>query len=323
MEPLLKITNLYKEYEKVIAVNDISLEIAHGSIFGLLGPNGAGKTSLIRMLTGITIPDKGNFTLKLTENSDFDTLSRMIGYLPEERGLYPDMKISEQLEFLGRIKGLSKKEVKEKMMEYSEKLGITDWLEKKAQELSKGMQQMVQFVATIFYEPDLIILDEPFTGLDPINSNKMTQIIKDLQANSKTIIFSTHRLEQVEDICENIALINKGKIILEGSIRDIKHRFKKNIFQVDYIGTPQISSISDIEVLSSDQNKILLHDISASPNANALLRRLLDHIEIVSFIEILPSLSEIFIDCVNITATETDSDDITVPIQSTTGDSHE
>jgi ABC-2 type transport system ATP-binding protein len=276
------------------------------------------------MLTGITIPDRGKFTLKLTENSDFETLSRMIGYLPEERGLYPDMKISEQLEFFGRIKGLSKREVAEKMIEYSEKLGISDWLSKKASELSKGMQQMVQFVATIFYEPDLIILDEPFTGLDPINSNKMTQIIKDLQAAGKTIIFSTHRLEQVEDICENIALINKGKIILEGSIRDIKHRFKKNIFQVDYTGTPQISSISDVEVLSSDQYKILLHDTSAHPNANALLRRLLDHIEIVSFIEILPSLSEIFIDCVNITSTETETDDPTVTTQSTTtGDSHE
>jgi ABC-2 type transport system ATP-binding protein len=256
------------------------------------------------MLTGITIPDKGIFTLKLTENSDFETLSRMIGYLPEERGLYPDMKISEQLEFFGRIKGLSKREVADKMVEYSEKLGISDWLGKKAQELSKGMQQMVQFVSTIFYEPDLLILDEPFTGLDPINSNKMKQEILNLQAAGKTIIFSTHRMEQVEEICENIALINKGKIILDGSIRDIKHRYKKNIFAVEYVGTPNISPISDIEVLSTEKHKILLHDISPTPNANYLLKRLLDHIEIVSFVEILPSLNEIFIECVNAVSLE-------------------
>jgi ABC-2 type transport system ATP-binding protein len=322
MDSILKVINLRKEYEGVVALDDVSLEITRGSIFGLLGPNGAGKTSLIRILTGISYPDGGSFVLDKTQGNDFDTLSKMIGYLPEERGLYQDIKISEQLEFLGRIKGFSLSEVREKIAEYSKKMGIDGWLDKKAQELSKGMQQMVQFTATIFFEPSLIILDEPFTGLDPINSNKMKQALVDLQKQGKTIIFSTHRMEQVEEICEKIALINKGNIILEGSIADVKSSFKKNIYKVEYHGQIDKSQLpSDCEIIDessvevegaetetystvaqemrrSGKNSIFIKDNNASSHPSTILKKLIPHIEISSFMEILPSLNEIFIEAV-------------------------
>ena len=297
METLVKVSNITKEYEKVVALNDVSLEIQKGTIFGLLGPNGAGKTSLIRILAGITIPDKGSFTLENTDHKDFDSLSKMIGYLPEERGLYKEMTIIEQLEFFGRIKGLSKNQVIEKAKLYGDRLGITDWFEKKAKELSKGMQQMVQFVSTIFYEPSLIILDEPFTGLDPINSNKIISEIHKLREEGKTIIFSTHRMEQVEEICEDIVLINKGVIILEGKILDIKRSFKKNIYKVLYSGQNKLNSTNDFEIIEQTDNMILLQ--SKLNNTNELLKKIMECIEVNSFIEILPSLNEIFIERVN------------------------
>jgi ABC-2 type transport system ATP-binding protein len=293
---VLKVSNVTKEYEQVVALNDVSLEIEKGTIFGLLGPNGAGKTSLIRILTGITMPDKGKFTLQGTENSDFNSLSRMIGYLPEERGLYKDMKIVDQLEFFGRIKGLSKKETHEKINIYAEKIGIQDWLNKKASELSKGMQQMVQFVGTIFYEPSLIILDEPFTGLDPINSKKLQDEILNLQKEGKTIIFSTHRMEQVEEICENIALINKGQIILQGKISEIKSRYKKNIYKIHYSGI--ITTNNDFEVIEQDKDYIIVKDKCESLSANEFLKKVMEYVDVHSFVEILPTLSEIFIETV-------------------------
>ena len=293
---ILQITNMSKEYEQVVALSGINLEIEKGSIFGLLGPNGAGKTSLIRILTGITLPDSGNFILNHTEGKDFDTISSMTGYLPEERGLYPDMKINEQMEFLGQIKGLSLKVAKEKIKEYSEKLGITDYISKKAQECSKGMQQMAQFVATIFFEPNLIILDEPFTGLDPINTNKMKQEILDLQKRGTTIIFSTHRMEQVEEICENIALINKGKIILKGKILDIKKRFKKNIYKIEVNNTDNLPSTPDFEILDQDGCFITVKDNEQNSNPNELLKKIMKYFEVQSFVEILPSLNDIFIE---------------------------
>ena len=302
MQPLLKISNITKEYEKVVALNDVSLEIQKGSVFGLLGPNGAGKTSLIRILAGITIPDKGHFTLDSNEKRDFDTLSKMIGYLPEERGLYKEMTVIEQLEFFGRIKGLSKKEVTEKAQYWGERTGIIDWFDKKAQELSKGMQQMVQFTSTIFYDPTLIILDEPFTGLDPINSNKMKNLFVELQSMGKTIIFSTHRMEQVEEICDKIVLIHKGRIILEGAITDIKHKFKKHVFKVIYdnaINKQDLLSIPDIEVLDSTSNSLTIKDTSITQSKNELIKKLLTLGEIQSFKEILPALNEIFIEQVN------------------------
>jgi len=302
MDNILSITNISKYYENLTALNDVSLNINKGAIFGLLGPNGAGKTTLIRILTGINLPDKGSFTLAGTDKSDFNSLSRLIGYLPEERGLYQKMKVIEQLEFFGAIKGLHGSEAKAKIMEYSEKLGITDWHHKKARELSKGMQQMVQFVATIFFEPELIILDEPFTGLDPINTNKMKAQLTELKQAGKTIIFSTHRMEQVEEICESIALINKGKIILEGSIAEIKQQFKKNIYKVIYSGTFDHSITTDFDVLENTGDTMIIKENCGG--ANTLLKKLVEIIEVHSFIELLPSLNEIFIEQVNSTSAE-------------------
>jgi len=296
MDHFLTISNISKDYENVKALDGINLEIAKGSIFGLLGPNGAGKTSLIRILTGINLPDTGSFSLNVTEKNDFDTLSRHIGYLPEERGLYQNMKVLEQLEFFGSIKGFTKKEVTEKIHEYSEKMGITEWHQKKARELSKGMQQMVQFVATIFFEPDLIILDEPFTGLDPINTNKMKTQLSEMKNSGKTIIFSTHRMEQVEEICENIALINKGHIILSGAIADIKQRFKKNVHRLTYTGEFDTTALTDCEILEHTGNTMIIKEKQQNPEKNALLKKLVNIVEINSFIEILPSLNEIFIE---------------------------
>jgi len=296
---MLQICHVTKEFDNILALDDVSLEIKQGTIFGLLGPNGAGKTSLIRILTGILLPDKGSCQITNAEKVNFNTLSRMIGYLPEERGLYKKMKIIDQLEFFGRIKGLAKKDVFEKIYYYSEKMGIQDWLPKKAAELSKGMQQLVQFTATVFYEPSLIILDEPFTGLDPINSLKIQKEIMELQKHGKTIIFSTHRMEQVEEFCENIALINKGKIILHGNIAQIKNRFKKHLYQVQYNGESRLESNDDLEILKKEKDYMIIKDCSASQSANYLLKIIMSKLEIISFVEILPTLNEIFIDHVN------------------------
>jgi len=312
MEPILIVNNLTKEYDGVVALNNVTLEINKGTIFGLLGPNGAGKTTLIRILTGITIPDKGSYSLQNIENRDFESLSKMIGYLPEERGLYSDMNVIDQLEFFGQIKGLKSKEAREKIDYYSERMGIRDWYLKKAKDLSKGMQQMVQFTATIFYEPSLIILDEPFTGLDPLNSNKIINEIHELQKKGTTIIFSTHRLEQVEEICENIALINKGQILLEGNIFDIKQMFKKHIYRVEtkqQVSKETLTNSRDYEVI--DANGKLLHIKRTNPKVttNSIIKSLITDIEIVSFVEILPSLNDIFIEQVkNCTIENTTSD---------------
>jgi len=295
MQPILKINNLTKSYENTHALKDVNLEIEKGSIFGLLGPNGAGKTTLIRIITGIKLPDEGNFVLEGSNNKNFDTLCKQIGYLPEERGLYGEMKIIEQLEFFGQIKGLSRKEARSKIDYYSARIGIDGWYNKKAKELSKGMQQMVQFTSTIFFEPSLIILDEPFTGLDPINSDKMIKEIHELQKKGITIIFSTHRLEQVEEICQNIALINKGQIILEGKISEIKEKFKKNIYQVETKDSSKLAPTSDFEVIN--ENTIRIKD--ANSKTNNILTQLMQQAEIKSFTEILPSLTDIFIDIVS------------------------
>jgi ABC-2 type transport system ATP-binding protein len=297
MDNILRIEGLTKEYENVVALNNIYLEMQKGTIFGLLGPNGAGKTSLIRILTGITLPDKGKFTLEYTENKDFDSLSRMIGYLPEERGLYPDMKVYEQLDFIGQIKGLNKTEIKEKLNYWGDKMGVSQWFKKKAQELSKGMQQMVQFVATVFYDPSLIILDEPFTGLDPINTNKIKKEIIELKNQGKTIIFSTHRMEQVEEICVDIALINKGNIVLKGNLEEIKNSFKKNIFKVVYEGTLSENKDYEFDIIDTNDSYLIIKDKDiANTSPNSLLKKIMQYVDIHSFVEILPTLNEIFIE---------------------------
>ena len=296
---ILRLENVVKNYDKHTAVDNVSFEVPKGSVFGLLGPNGAGKTSLIRIITTITGADQGAVYLdgqKLDSNSP-----SQIGYMPEERGLYKKMKVGEHLMYLAQLKGLSKKKAKSQLDHWFSKFGITDWWDKKVEELSKGMQQKIQFIATVIHEPKLLILDEPFSGLDPINANLIKDEIDEMHRNGTSIIFSTHRMEQVEEVCEHIVLINNGKKILEGEVSAIKDQFKDNLFKINYTGMLP-SDISNVEA-ADDSYKIVNQkegEITvqvATPEAsNTLLNHLMKSgVHIQSFNEILPTLNEIFI----------------------------
>lgn len=290
---ILSIRNVVKKYHNHTAVDDISFEVPKKSIFGLLGPNGAGKTSLIRIITTITGADSGEIYI---DGQKLNKLSpREIGYLPEERGLYKKMKVGEQLLFLGRLKGLSKSEAQEKLTHWFKKFNIEDWWSKKIDELSKGMQQKVQFISTILHEPKLLILDEPFSGLDPINTNLIKEEIYKLNEGGTSIIFSTHRMEQVEEICQDIVLMNQGKLILEGKVETVKKQAKENIFKVGFKG--QLPKIDDQNFkIIKDENDHVLLKANAGFSSNELLQSLISRgITIESFNEILPTLNEIFI----------------------------
>ncbi|HRF39302.1 MAG TPA: ATP-binding cassette domain-containing protein, partial [Saprospiraceae bacterium] len=233
-ENILELDGVLKTYGNYTAVNRVSFEVPKGSIFGLLGPNGAGKTSLIRIITTITRADAGSVRLDgVPLNSRHPDY---IGYMPEERGLYKKMKVGEHLLYLGQLKGLDKAAAQKELAYWFEKFEIRDWWNKKVEELSKGMQQKIQFIATVLHRPKLLILDEPFSGLDPINTNLIKDEIEELRQKGVSILFSTHRMEQVEEICENIVLINKGSVILNGSVKDIKNQFKENLFRIDFEG---------------------------------------------------------------------------------------
>ncbi len=299
---ILELHNLQKYFATQKAVDDISFNIEKGSIFGLLGPNGAGKTTLIRMITGIFYPDAGNIILngkKFEPQND----ARFIGYMPEERGLYKKMKIGEQALYLAQLKGLSKKEATSKINFWFKRLEMESWWNKKVEDLSKGMGQKLQFVITVLHEPDLIILDEPFSGLDPINANLIKDEIYRLAKNGTTIIFSTHRMEQVEEICDKIVLVNKGKLILEGSVENVKQQFKENLFQLSLYKMPDAISDSAFNVVSADNNNLYVK-INEGHYANDVLSYFIaQKINIISFKEVLPSLNEIFIKLVENTPT--------------------
>lgn len=292
---LLVLKNLKKYYATQKAVDDIGFSIEKGSIFGLLGPNGAGKTTLLRMITGIFYPDSGQIIL---DGSKFDPVNdlQQIGYMPEERGLYKKMKIGEQAVYLARLKGLSKREALEKIKTWFIKFEMQGWWNKKVQDLSKGMSQKLQFVTTILHEPKLIILDEPFSGLDPVNSNLIKDEIYKLAQAGSTIIFSTHRMEQVEEICDHIVLMNKGKKILDGSVAQVKQDFKENLYSVGIEGsTPSMNGNTPFELIGT-KNKNLIVRIKEGHKPNDVLKHFLQQgAEIHSFNEILPSLNEIFI----------------------------
>ncbi len=300
--PLLELENLKKYFATQKAVDDISFTINQGSIFGLLGPNGAGKTTLLRMITGIFYPDSGQVIFngkKFDPQSDF----RNIGYMPEERGLYKKMKIGEQAVYLARLKGLSKAEATQKVKEWFVKFEMQTWWNKKVEDLSKGMSQKLQFVTTVLHEPKLIILDEPFSGLDPVNANLIKDEIFKLAKNGSTIIFSTHRMEQVEEICDHIVLINKGKKILDGSVNNIKQDFKENIYQVGATLFPEHLMTYIFEIVQHEKTQVLLrlqHD--ATPN-DVLKHFINQGVAIQSFNEVLPSLNDIFIQLVEGTTT--------------------
>ena len=295
--PLLSINQVVKQYESTLAVDHISLSIPEGCIFGLLGPNGAGKTTLIRMITTILYQDSG--TIELHNIPPNTNRSLYIGYMPEERGLYKKMKVGEHLLYLARLKGFSAKEAREKVDFWLDKLAIADWKNRPIEELSKGMQQKIQFIAAVVHEPKLIILDEPFSGLDPINANIIQDEIFALRQRGSTIIFSTHRMEQVEQICEQIALVNKGRIVLNGNVADIKQQFKKNLFAVGYTHT--LPNLPDAPFnIIENQNNVLTIALIADIKPNNVLQYLLSkEVSVMSFNEILPSLHEIFVQQVN------------------------
>lgn len=291
---ILTLDNVVKQYHNHLAVDHVSFAVPRGSVFGLLGPNGAGKTSLIRIITMITMADSGEVLLD-SKKVNFNDPSE-IGYMPEERGLYKKMKVGEQLIYLAQLKGMPKSEAKKKLKYWIEKFDITSWWDKKVEELSKGMQQKIQFIATVVHDPKLLILDEPFSGLDPINTNLIKDEIDELNKSGTSIIFSTHRMEQVEQVCENIILINQGKKVLEGNVAQIKEDHKENLFQVKYRGNTGANlNTSSFDVVSSDDSQVTVK-LADGHNPNEILKTLLDqNIEIQSYNEILPSINDIFI----------------------------
>lgn len=299
---ILEVKNLRKYYATQKAVDDISFSLAPGSIFGLLGPNGAGKTTLIRMITGIFYPDEGEI---LFNGKPFNTQTDILltGYMPEERGLYKKMKIGEQAVYLAQLKGMSKAAATEKVKEWFIRFDMQSWWNKKVEDLSKGMSQKLQFVTTVLHEPKLIILDEPFSGLDPVNANLIKDEIYRLAKNGASIIFSTHRMEQVEEICDHIILVNKGQKILDGTVKQVKQQFKEHLFRISFEENPK-SIISDVfEVIEQNQHELVVK-IHEGRRPNDVLQFFLDQpTGITAFQEILPSLNEIFIRLVEGTPT--------------------
>jgi ABC-2 type transport system ATP-binding protein len=299
---ILELQHLKKFFATQKAVDDISLQVEKGQIFGLLGPNGAGKTTLIRMITGIFYPDEGQI---IFDGKKFDPVNDvgLIGYMPEERGLYKKMKIGEQAMYLAQLKGLSKGDALAKIKQWFIKFEMESWWNKKVEDLSKGMSQKLQFVTTVLHEPKLIILDEPFSGLDPVNSNLIKDEIFNLAQRGATIIFSTHRMEQVEEICDHIALVNKGAKILDGTVKQIKQDFKENLFSVGVNEMPAFNSNTPFEQVGTKGGTHIVR-IKEGSGPNDVLQYLLQQsVSIHSFNEILPSLNDIFIKLVEGTPT--------------------
>ena len=290
----LEVKHLKKYYASQKAVDDISLTLAPGSIFGLLGPNGAGKTTLIRMITGILFPDEGEIIFN-GQKFDPDTDIAYIGYMPEEKGLYKKMKIGDQAIYLARLKGLSKTAAMERVKHWFIKFEMQSWWNKKVEDLSKGMQQKLQFVTTVLNDPKLIILDEPFSGLDPVNTNLIKDEIYQLAKNGSSIIFSTHRMEQVEEICDHIILVNKGQKILDGTVTGVKQQFKENIFSIGLEQIPGNVNTPVFDIISSKDNQLFLKIHEGYKPNDVLQYFLQQQASIHSFNELLPSLSEIFI----------------------------
>lgn len=293
---ILEVHGLTKRYAAHTALEDVSLRVPRGSIFGLLGPNGAGKTTLIRIITQILMADEGEVFIN-GERLNPDHI-RLIGYLPEERGLYKKMKVGEQLMYLAQLKGLSEKEARQRIRHWLDRLSLTPWAGKTIEDLSKGMGQKVQFIATVLHEPQLIILDEPFSGFDPVNANLIKDEIMQLRERGSSIIFSTHRMESVEELCDYIALINKSRKVLDGTKRAIKDQHRTNTFLVEHKGS-LIGLNGDLQVLEErllEDNvyqSILRAPLDSSPNY--LLQRLLPLVEVQRFEEKIPSINEIFI----------------------------
>jgi ABC-2 type transport system ATP-binding protein len=294
MNASLEVRHLKKYFSSQKAVDDISFTLSPGSVFGLLGPNGAGKTTLIRMITGIFFPDEGEILLNGKKfNPDSDTIH--IGYMPEERGLYKKMKIGEHALYLAQLKGLSKKEAFEKVKYWFEKFEMQSWWHKKVEDLSKGMSQKLQFVTTVLHEPSLIILDEPFSGLDPVNANLIKEEIEQMAKRGASIIFSTHRMEQVEEICDHIILVNEGKKMLDGTVHQIKQQFKEHLFSIQTDANAVLPESDAFTFIQQNKGQVTIKIHEGFSNNEVLQHFIQNNVQISAFHEILPSLNEIFI----------------------------
>lgn len=299
MSAILEINEVSKRYANHLALNNVSLTVPQQCIFGLLGPNGAGKTSLIRIINQITGPDSGRILFK-GELLNPRHVER-IGYLPEERGLYKKMAVGEQVLYLAQLKGLSKNDAKMRLKFWFEKFEMQTWWNKKIEELSKGMQQKVQFIVTVIHEPELLILDEPFSGFDPINAQLIKNEILELRKKGSTIIFSTHNMGSVEEICDNIALIHKSEKILDGAVKSIRQQFKNHVYKITFKGntlgfTNALWTGAEIlDKQTDDDEHTFTLKMSKSITSNQLLNAVLPHCEVLSFQELLPSMNDIFI----------------------------
>lgn len=295
----LEARNIIKQYANHRALNDVSIQVPKGKIYGLLGPNGAGKTTLIRIINRITAPDSGEVFLNGRASLPSDIYN--IGYLPEERGLYKKMKVKEHALFLAELKGLKKHEANQRIDEWFEKFNITSWKDKKVEELSKGMQQKIQFITTVIHNPDLLILDEPFSGFDPVNAELLKKEILELKEKGKTIILSTHNMESVEALCDEITLINKSQVVLQGNVTEIRNKYKKHVFTVTVSGNdfelPSGLFSLESKESNSETSKVRIKKSGQSSNSE-ILREITNKYEVLSFEEELPSMNEIFIQTV-------------------------
>ena len=292
---VVELAGVSKAYENKIAVHDLSLSIDSGQMFGLLGPNGAGKTSSIRMILGITLPDSGRIDL-FEKPFDRKSLDR-VGYLPEERGLYKKMKVIDQIVFFGQLHGLTAEDARKRALDWAARIEISDALEKKTQELSKGMQQKIQFIATLLHDPDLIVMDEPFSGLDPVNTTLLEDALIELKERGKAILFSTHRMDQVEKLCDSICLIDHGEAVLSGRMREIKSRYERNRVVIEFEGRADFLKSDEI----AEANNYAGHaEIKLKPHGDAqkLLHQAASAARVYRFEVMEPSLEEIFIQTV-------------------------
>ena len=296
---IFRAENVVKRYADHLALDNVSVTIPQGKIYGLLGPNGAGKTTLIRIINQITMPDSGKIYFKGNEMKMSDV--QFIGYLPEERGLYKKMKVGEQAMYFAQLKGLSHSEALKRLRYWFAKFEIQAWWNKKVEELSKGMAQKVQFIITILHEPELMIFDEPFSGFDPINANLLKEEILEFKKKGHTIIFSTHNMASVEELCDNITLINKSRNVLSGDIDEIRHSYGDNIYQIDYVG--EVGALSKVlqngyqivdEVFEKGLSKVRVK-LQPDQSGNPLISAVVPHVEVVNFQKIIPSMNDIFI----------------------------
>ncbi len=295
---ILRVENVIKKFGDYAASNDVSFKMRKGTVLGLLGPNGAGKTTLIRMITNIISPDSG--TIYFNDKPVSSDIQNKIGYLPEERGLYKKLKVIEQLEYFGMLKGLNKQDASKSAKSWLARMGASGWETKKIQELSKGMQQKVQFISTVLHNPEFLILDEPFSGFDPINTELLKNIILEMKSNGTSLILSTHVMAQAEELCDDICMVNKGKLVLNGNISHIKSSYGKNTVIIEFSGENNfLSDIEDIEILSKTNNRAEFKINEKSSNNRRLIEQINNAVDLHKFELALPSLHEIFIEVVS------------------------